>query len=303
MRTEELSAQMKLPRCAENCVVCGTPIPDSVRVTLGDSQLRECPACGTWVYFPRPEAAEQAAIHDNEDYFEHPYFELRRRSGDAQARRCREILSRLSLDAGTDSLRGQRLLDVGCDTGAFLLIAAREYGISPIGVDVGARAVAVAAEQGIEAYRSTIETAPEHLQDLSAITAIDLIEHVSDPGAFLREIRRRLRPGGVVYLETPNIRSSVYGTGRVLSRISGGRPAALFQRLFPPQHIQYFTPASLAALVRASGLELARMGTRVLPWDDIAASGLVRTGMAGMQALDRLTGERILIWAVLQRRA
>jgi len=278
-------------------------MPARVRITLRSSQLRECSRCGTWVYFPRPQASEQAETHDTENYFEHPYFELRRRSGDAQLRRCRQVLSHLSLDRGSDSLRGQRLMDIGCDTGTFLAVAAREFGISPIGVDVGARALAVAAQQGIEVYRATIETAPEHLQDLAAITAIDLIEHLSDPAAFLREIRKRLRPGGVAYLETPNIRSAVYGTGRILSSLTGGRPAALYQRLFPAQHIQYFTRASLATLVKACGFELARMGTRALPWDDIAASGLVRAGMAGMQTLDRMTGERILIWAVLRRPA
>ncbi|HEY2844667.1 MAG TPA: class I SAM-dependent methyltransferase [Bryobacteraceae bacterium] len=303
MRTEEISRQAKVSNAAETCVVCGTPVLDRVRVRLDSSQLRECSSCGTWVYFPRPQAAEQAAIHDTEDYFEHPYFELRRRSGEAQLRRCRQIIAHLTLDRGTDFFRGQRLLDIGCDTGLFLTTAAKEFGVQPIGVDVGARAVAVAARQGIEVYRASLETAPESLHELAAITAIDLIEHLSDPAAFLREIRKRLRPGGVVYLETPNIRSTVYAAGRVLSRMTGGWPAPLYQRLFPAQHIQYFTRSSLAALANACGLELARMGTRVLPWDDIAASGLVRAGMAGMQTLDRISGEQILIWAVLRRPA
>ena len=280
---------------AENCVVCGAPVPASVKVQLTGSQLRACSNCGTWIYFPRPKAMDQAAIHDTEDYFDHPYFELRRQSSPAQLRRCRQIVSHLNMEPG------QRLLDIGCDTGLFLATAAREFGIVPVGVDVGARAVAVAAEQGIEVYRATIETAPEHLRDLPAITAIDLIEHVSDPAAFLREVRNRLRPGGLVYIETPNIRSTVYTTGRALSMLTGGRPAPLYERLFPPQHIQYFTRESLATLIKSSGLELARIGTRVLPWEDIAASGLVRAGMAGMQSLDRLTGERILLWAVLKR--
>ena len=303
MRAPEVSRQTHFSGHTEACVVCGTPIPDNVKVRLAGSQLRACSSCGTWVYFPRPVPQDQAAIHDTEDYFDHPYLELRRRSGPAQLRRCRLIISRLCSGLGVDSLRGQRLLDIGCDTGVFLATAAQEFGISPIGLDVGARAVAVAAQRGIEVYRAPIEAAPEHLQDLPAITAIDLVEHVADPAAFLREIRQRLRPGGVVYLETPNIRSSVYWTGRVLSGLTGGRPAALYERLFPAQHIQYFTRASLGALARACGFELTGMGTRVLPWDDIAASGFVRAAMAGMQLLDRLTGERILIWAVLRRPA
>ncbi len=286
---------------APRCVACGNAIPGNVQVRLADSQLRRCSSCGTWVYFPRPDAEQQAAIHDSEDYFDHPYFELRRNADQAQLRRCRLIFSRLTAGADTALLRGHRILDIGCDTGAFLATAAREFGIVPVGLDVGARAVAVVAGQGMEVYQTTIEQAPQHLRDFSAITAIDLVEHVSDPESFLREIRSRLRPGGVVYLETPNIRSSVYRIGRLLSGLTHGRPAALYERLFPAQHIQYFTRASLGALVQASGLELTQMGTRVLPWTDIAASLPVRAAMVGMQTLDRLTGERILIWAVLRR--
>ena len=275
-------------------------MPGNVRVTLGESELRACHSCGTWVYFPRPAAAQQAAIHDTADYFEHPYFELRRRAGDAQIRRCKQIMLRLTEAVGV-SLRGERVLDVGCDTGLFLSIAAREFGIRPVGVDVGARAVAVAAEQGIEAYHTPIETAPEHLRDLRAMTAIDLVEHVSDPAAFLRELRKRLAPGGVIYLETPNIRSAVYKIGRILSKFMGGRPAALYERLFPPQHIQYFTRESFQALATSCELEVTQIGTRMLPSADTAASAPVRAAMAGMQGIDALTGERILLWATLRR--
>jgi len=241
------------------------------------------------------------AIHDTEDYFDHPYFALRRTLTPALLRRCRDIFARLSEAADIRALRGQPLLDVGCDTGVFLRAAAQEFGIMPFGVDIAKRAVEAALAQGVEAYPTTIEYAPAHLKDFPAITAIDLIEHVADPARFLGEIRKRLSPGGVVYLETPNIQSAVYRIGCALSRLTFGWPTELYQRLFPPQHIQYFTNIGLAALAGAVGFEVVRVGTRVLPWDDIAAAIPVRAAMAAMQALDRWTGDGILIWAVLRR--
>jgi hypothetical protein len=77
----------------------------------------------------------------------------------------------------------------------------------------------------------------------------------------------------------------------------------MLERLFPPQHVQYFTVTSLAGLAHAVGLEVVRIDTRVLPWSDIAASLPMRAATSAMQLLDRWTGARILIWAVLRRPA
>lgn len=283
------------------CVVCSSPLQGSPKVKLGPSALLACDSCGSWTYLPRPDSTGQAAIHDTEDYFDHPYFELRRRLSPAILRRCRNVFARLARGTDVAALRGQRMLDVGCDTGAFLQAAAQEFGVVPVGIDTASRAIAAAQRQGIEAYLTPLESAPDHLQDFPAITAIDVVEHVTDPASFLREIRKRLRPGGVAYLETPNIRSTVYRTGRGLSTLTHGWPAGLFERLFPPQHVQYFTAPSFAALAGAAGFEIVSKDTRVLPWDNIAAALPVRAALASMQALDRMIGAGILICAVLRR--
>lgn len=287
-----------------SCVVCGTRLPQNVnvRVRLSNSrQLRECSSCGTWTYFPRQGSVEQAAIHNDHRYFEHPYFHLRRTINEDQRRRCRNIFAHLETAVSKASLRGQRWLDVGCDTGLLLRVAAEELGIIPVGIDVAERAISRATEQGIEAYQTTLEHAPAPLCDFAVITAVDLIEHVTDPISFLTEIRKRLRPGGVTYLETPNIRSAIYAAGRILFRMSGGRPAALVDRLFPPQHIQYFTRASFADAANAAGLELVRLDTRSLPNVDVAASVPVRAAISALQLVDHLTRDRILIRALMRR--
>ena len=162
-------------------------------------------------------------------------------------------------------------------------------------------AVARARSRAIEAWRGAIEQAPQSQAGLAAITAIDLIEHGASPGRFLREVFRRLGPGGVVYIETPNIASAAYCAGRMLSFVIRGRDSAWMRRLVPAEHVQYFTASSLAGLGRSCGFEVAWMGTRVLPWRDIAASAGVRAGMTVLQAADRLARNRPLICAAMRR--
>jgi SAM-dependent methyltransferase len=284
-----------------NCPVCRGELGAPPRVQIGSATLTECRTCETWVYWPRPDQSAQAAIHDSPEYFDHPYFDLRRGITAALRTRCRLTFDRIGHCVDLETLRGQRFLDVGCDTGAFARCAAEEFGVVPVGIDVSTRAVGAALASGVESYQTTIEDAPAHLRDFRLITAIDVVEHVSDPTRFLREIARRLAPGGVAYVETPNIRSVVYRIGAQLCGVSGGRPEAVWGRLFPPQHLQYFTRASFATLVRGAGLDLALAETRVLPQRDLATSLAVRVAVGAMQAYDKLGNDRILITAVLAK--
>jgi 2-polyprenyl-3-methyl-5-hydroxy-6-metoxy-1,4-benzoquinol methylase len=283
------------------CAVCNAVLEEKTAVRLGGSSLRACRSCGSWTYLPRASAAGQAAIHDSDDYFDHPYFKLRRSVTASQRRRCRDIFARLSVALDIASLHGEPMLDIGCDTGIFLKAAQEEFGISAVGLDVSKRAVQVARSQGIRAYCARMEEAPPEVTGFRVATAIDLIEHVPDPATFLRETRRRLRPGGVLYLETPNIRSMVYRFGKILSGITLGRPAALFARLFPPQHIQYFTPEALRQLGERAGFEVVRLDTRALPASDIAASAAALIPIRLLQACDRFLRTGILIFAILRR--
>lgn len=286
---------------SDRCAVCQAALRRDVRVRLNGMRLVACPVCQSWTYLPRPSTEQQAAIHDAAEYFDHPYFQHRRHAQRAIDRRCRQIFQQLQAGVDLATLRGDRILDVGCDTGAFLASAAQQFGMVPQGVDVATRAVEMARSHGIDAYATTLEDAPAHLSRLSVITAIDLIEHVVDPRSLLTSIFQRLRPGGVTYLETPNIRSSVYQVGRLLCRLTAGRPVATFERLFPPQHIQYFTRESFTAMACDCGFEVVRLQSRPLPFADLATSLPIRVGLTGLQVVDQLTGNGILLCALLRR--
>src|SRR6185295_17912012 len=104
----------------------------------------------------------------------------RRVNQPAAERRCLHAFRPVLAHRDRASLQGERLLDIGCDTGSFMAAARQMYGIMPVGVDVSIRAVERALENGLEVYETSLEAAPEHLSDFGLITALDVLEHVTD---------------------------------------------------------------------------------------------------------------------------
>jgi SAM-dependent methyltransferase len=98
--------------------------------------------------------------------------------------------------------RRPRILDVGCGTGANLLMLS-EYGDAE-GVDVSEDALAFCRERGLEKVRlGAAEDLPYEDGTFDLVTALDVVEHLDDDLAGLREMRRVLRPGGRVLLFVP----------------------------------------------------------------------------------------------------
>lgn len=280
------------------CVACGYTVDKKPYFQSASINLFACGSCRSLTALPRPSAEQQSALHDNEKYFEHPYFANRRQRPNAMERRCREVLAKVAKAIDLASLRGQSHLDVGCDTGEFALNAAQICGMNPTGIDIASRSVEEARRKGLEAYCCTLEEAPARLASLSLITAIDLIEHTVDPLGFLAEVKRRLRPGGVAYLETPNIASTLYTAGRLLSRMARGKPAFVFERLFPSEHIQYFSPKGIETMATRVGLKVISLHSRIIPFADIGTSIAIRLAATSAQIPDRLTGNAVLLCLV-----
>lgn len=107
------------------------------------------------------------------------------------------------------SLRGRRVLDVGCQTGA-LPIALSKLGAAVTGVDVserlveGARIRARGHGTSPDFAVAVAEALPFADASFDAVTFVDVIEHVADARAAVRELARVLRPGGTLYLFGPN---------------------------------------------------------------------------------------------------
>jgi SAM-dependent methyltransferase len=96
------------------------------------------------------------------------------------------------------------LLEVGCGGGSFLA-AVRERGIDGEGIDLNPEAVARARAKGLPASvidLSNIAQASPSRYD--TVVAFQTLEHVPEPGQFIAECLRVLKPGGTLIFSTPN---------------------------------------------------------------------------------------------------
>lgn len=134
-----------------------------------------------------------------------------------------------------------RLMDVGAATGILLRLA-RERGWTPDGVEPSLWAVAQARRtHGIVLREGAFETLPLDPASCDAVTMVDVIEHTARPFQALEKAARILKPGGILCLVTPDIRS-------LAARLAGRR-----WWHFRPAHLSYFSRRSLDALLHRTG--------------------------------------------------
>lgn len=142
-----------------------------------------------------------------------------------------------------------RLLDVGCATGFFLDLA-RAHGWEVLGTEVSAFSAHYARERfGLDVRLGALGQLSLEAQSFEAVTMWDVIEHVADPLAELREVHRILRPEGLLSIITPDAGSWV---ARLL-----GRRWEEFRRV--REHIYFFSRRTLAETLRRAGFDVVRV--------------------------------------------
>lgn len=95
---------------------------------------------------------------------------------------------------------GSRILDVGVATGRVLALLP-DY--DRYGVDIARGYLKVAAELGIDVALANAESLPYADESFDVVVATDILEHVLDVNAVVREVLRVLRPGGVFVVRVP----------------------------------------------------------------------------------------------------
>ena len=141
-----------------------------------------------------------------------------------------------------------RLLDVGCGTGEFL-VRMRDAGWDVRGIEPDPASVEVARAKGLDVQQAGLDEARLEEGSFDAITLNHVIEHLHDPGRAIERACGLLRPGGALWLATPNI-----------DALGHERFGPDWFGLDPPRHLVLFTPRGLEGLLRRAGFsELRRI--------------------------------------------
>jgi 2-polyprenyl-3-methyl-5-hydroxy-6-metoxy-1,4-benzoquinol methylase len=166
--------------------------------------------------------------------------------------RCIELLraSGCTLDRTT------RWLDLGCHQGQLLQLLIERFGIvRPLGADDWSASLLDGQEPGWDYVQADFERGLPQTEPMDVISALEVLEHITDTDRFLSEVYQRLKPGGWFLLSTPNINS-------LRNRVTmpfGAYPNGLEYRNVM-HHVRLYNPHVLEAHLTSKGFSEIRMG-------------------------------------------
>ena len=251
---------------ARRCPLCdaddGAELP---RYGEGIWRVMQCRACG-FVYLGR--APDYAALFSAMAWEKTTVAEVARR---AELRPISHRLSKMTrarmrllprkrmADFIARHARPGNVVDLGCGSG----VEALGPGYVPYGIEISGELAAqaqpkYAALGGVVVNRPSVEGLKQFPEGhFTGATLRSYLEHELHPRAVLGELHRTLAPGGVAVVKVPNYAS--------LNRIVTGHKWCGFRY---PDHVNYFTPKSLAAMGEACGYRVHSALTEHFPTSD-----------------------------------
>lgn len=172
------------------------------------------------------------------------------------------------------NIKSLNVLDVGFGGGGFLRLS-KEMGWSTYGVDTDPVTVKNALSDGLEVKLGGIEAFDEHTEFFDVLTISHVIEHVHNPKLFLMKAHKLLKPGGQIWIETPNIES----TGHKNFKKN-------WRGLEVPRHLTIFSWGSLEKLIFEVGFtKVQRRPRRWLYYSMAMASLKIKNGESNKTSL------------------
>ena len=155
-------------------------------------------------------------------------------------------------------LKGRRVLDVGCG-GGILSDAMARRGADVLGIDLASKPLKVAQLHAMEAGTASVEyrevaaeaLALEQPAQFDAVTCMEMLEHVPEPGSIVQACATLAKPGAWLFFSTINRNAKAFvfaivGAEHVLKLLPKGTH----------EYARFIRPRELAQWCRAAGLDL-----------------------------------------------
>jgi len=235
------------------CPVCAST--DSREYCVKDQfRYQTCNSCG--MVYMNPRLNLQATLsfynsHANEVYNETKFHKIPDGTSIDDKINYENLLliaKHVGVEGQEESLKGKRVLEIGCAKGYFLNCA-KELGAEAFGVELNEANVEIARRiHGKNIYDCDLFELKLRDESFDVVYTRDVIEHIHEPTPFLKEISRLVKPGGLVFMETHNIDGLIH-------RIVRGKHTCIFGF----EHPVHWSPKTLSLALSKSGLETRKI--------------------------------------------
>ncbi len=267
---------MSSPATSSQCPACSggefqvlfTASDRLYHTTTERFQVVECKSCRLMQLAPQPTPNELAAYYPKNYWFT-PEASAVSHLEEIYRRFVLRDHVRFVARALKESEETGPVLDVGCGGGLFLRLM-QDRGVHVMGLDFSIDAANVAwTSNGVPATCGALSQAPFRAGSCAAVTMFHVLEHLYDPGVYLRAAHELLRPDGRLIVQVPNA-----GCWQFLLL------GAAWNGVDVPRHLYDFRPADLDRLLESSGFEVLRrkyfslrdnpagLATSLAPWLD-----------------------------------
>ena len=252
--TANVPAKLEYPAC----LICGSDQREFPFRLHDPYSVVRCTTCGFYYLYPRVIEDAMQEAYRQPSYYEGGACGYADTSYTAQESALRATFKCLLHNLADRRLTGGTLLEVGCGYG-YLLDEARAYFDRRVGTEFSQDGAEIARSTGAEVFVGGIERiSAERVFD--CLLAIQVIEHVYQPLAFVKQLINHTQSGGHIIIATPDI-------GGVLRKTMG--------RYWPsfkvPEHVGYFDFRSLSRVMEDAGLR----DVRRLPYPHAFPLGLI----------------------------
>lgn len=231
-----------------NCNLCGV---DDYSILAGEHILPgeklksvKCKKCGLIYINPRLDAEGLSNLYGENFYAEKTISGLYCLGKDVNINRFRNCFRFLK----NYKREGGKLLDIGCGVGAFLEAVSKERMWDIYGVEPSDYVFRLAHEKfGDNIIKGTLEEANFKNKSFDVVTLWNVLEHVPDPFALLKEVRRILKDDGLLIIAVPNVK--YYLLKCFIVKVIFHKNVSWY----PTEHLYHFSLKTLEKLTNKAG--------------------------------------------------